>query len=111
MMSVVVTLSAAGCVEELSASGHAGEDRRGTNLSCAAATALLRTAVEVLHARPGVLCDAEAPAAGMLRCAVREIPAESLEWARGVTDYLLRGCLRIQAEAPRSVEVRITRRG
>jgi uncharacterized protein YsxB (DUF464 family) len=111
MMSVEVTLSSAGYVEAFSATGHAGGGRRGGDVVCAAATALLRTAADVLHARSGVRCSGVAPDEGELRFVVTEMPAESLEWARGVTDYLLQGCLRIQQEAPRSLVVRILRRG
>jgi hypothetical protein len=67
--------------------------------------------MDALYARAGVRCEGEAPVEGELRFAVLEVPAESLEWARGVTDSLLQGCLRIRAEAPRSIDVRITRRG
>jgi uncharacterized protein YsxB (DUF464 family) len=111
MMSVVVRLSPAGCIEELRASGHAGEGRRGGNVVCAAATALLRTAADVLSARTGVRCEGEAPAEGELRFSVKEVPTDSLEWARGVTDFLLQGCGRIGSEAPEAVSVQILRRG
>ena len=111
MMSVVVSLSPAGCIEELRASGHAGVARHGADIVCAAVTAVLRTTVEVLHSRPGVRCQGEAPVEGELTLTVYHIPAESLEWARGVTDFLLAGCLGIQSEAPEAVAVEILRRG
>jgi uncharacterized protein YsxB (DUF464 family) len=111
MLSVVVSVSPEGCLQQLRASGHAGASRGGTNAVCAAVTALIRTAAEVLHSRPGVRCDGEAPAEGELALRVHHIPAESLEWARGVTDSLVAGCLRVQSEAPEAVAVEILRRG
>jgi uncharacterized protein YsxB (DUF464 family) len=111
MMSVAVRLSPAGSVEELHASGHAGEGGRGVNVVCAAATALLRTAAEVFASRRGIRCTVAAPVEGELEFAVEQVPAESLEWALGVTDFLLQGLGRIEADAPDAVTVRILKRG
>jgi len=111
MLSVIVSLSPEGCLERLDATGHAGSTPRGANVACAAATALLRTAAELMHSRPGVRCDADAPAPGELRLAVSLIPRESVEWARGVTDFVIQGCRRIQAEVPAALAVQIVKRG
>ena len=111
MLSVLIGLSADGCLERFRASGHAGARIAGTNVACAAATALLRTAAEVIQSRRQIRSTGNAPAPGEMELEVIEVPEADQEWVRGVTDYLVQGCLAIQREAPEAVEVRTIRRG
>jgi uncharacterized protein YsxB (DUF464 family) len=110
MMSVSLSLTPEGCLERLEASGHMDGGERGENLACAAATALLRTAAEVMHRKSGVLCAGEAPVEGSLILTVRSVAPEAGEWVRGVTDFLIQGCRRLQTEAEGSLVVRVQRR-
>ncbi len=111
MMSLTVSLSPNGCLERLDASGHVDGPGRGANLACAAATALVRTAAEILHARADVRCTGAAPVEGALTLVVEAVPPASAEWVRGVTDFLLRGCTRLQTEAAGALELQILRKG
>ena len=110
MMSVSVSLSPDGCLERLEASGHAAGGPRGSNLACAAATALLRAAAEVLSGRAGVRCTGQAPAEGNLTLVVHSVAPEAGEWTRGVTDFLVQGCRRLQGESEGGLTVRIRQR-
>lgn len=111
MMSVSVSLDADGRLERLEASGHADGGARGANLACAAATALLRTAAEVLHHRVGVVCVGEAPGEGELTFTVRSVDPGAREWLLGVTDFLIQGCRRLQTEAAGSLVLTVRKRG
>jgi uncharacterized protein YsxB (DUF464 family) len=111
MMLLSVSLSADGCLERLQATGHVDGPERGANLACAAATALVRTAGEVLHARAGIHCSGTAPVEGVLELELEPVPPASAEWVRGVTDFLLWGCTRLQTEAGGALAVQVLRRG
>ena len=93
-----------GLLRELRATGHANWARRGNDIVCAAATALMRTAAATFEERPrlefrGGAGDAE------LWFAVGEIPAGMIDWARGVTDIVRRGLNDLECEYPKSLRV------
>ncbi len=83
------------------AEGHAGWDRHGKDIVCAAASALLRSAARALARRyPGVV-SFDAPQAGRLtlRCPVAE------DWAEGVWAVLETGLRDIEIEFPQALMI------
>lgn len=102
MLSVRL-LSRQGELVGVEAQGHAGWDRPGKDIVCAAASALLRSAVRTLGSRyaPTDLV-AQAPGPGQL--SFRLIPFPD-EWARGVFSTLEQGLKDLEREFPRAIRV------
>jgi uncharacterized protein YsxB (DUF464 family) len=94
-----------GCLRRIEAEGHAGRAPAGTNLACAAATAMLRTAGRLCAGR-GLVSDGGAEAPGTMRMTVGAAAAADVPWLRGVTDFLLQGLNDLAREFPREILVR-----
>jgi uncharacterized protein YsxB (DUF464 family) len=107
LVTVALELEADGCLAGFMADGHAGGPP-GTNIACAAVTALLRTAARTVSGA-GLAAGGGAESPGAMRLAVGPAAGSRRDWLRGVTDTLLRGLADVAAEAPGEVEVRITR--
>jgi uncharacterized protein YsxB (DUF464 family) len=103
---VRILLSVDGLLSSFEADGHAGSVGRGSNLACAGATAILRTAGRVC-AEKGILVRGSAEERGTMTCAVRPRGPADAEWLRGVTGFLLRGLRDLRDEFPQSVIVDI----
>lgn len=102
---VRISADAEGLLRSASAEGHAGFAPSGSNIACAAATVLLRTAYETLAQYEGVDMAGEAPSPGHLTFRVRRYAPEAAERLRGVGDFLLTGLSSIEREFPAKVRV------
>ena len=98
-------LSARGTLRGFDADGHAGADRAGRNIACAAATTLLRTAGRLCAERSLALAGGAA-APGEMRLLLGPSADADAEWLRGMTDFLLRGLNDLAQEFPRDITVR-----
>jgi uncharacterized protein YsxB (DUF464 family) len=106
---LVVTLQLAGdgCLAALSAAGHAGKLPAGSNIACAAASALVRTAARLL-ADAGLVVEAEAPrTAGRVDFRVGPVPDGRRAWLQGTTEFLVRGLRDVALEYPAAVDIRL----
>jgi len=108
-----VRLHPGGLLAGFTASGHAGAGRKGEDIVCAAATALLRTAAKVLAGEPGLTVDGQSPEPGVMRLVLKPPPEEKRDWVRGVTATLLRGLTDLAEEFPGRLKLKIdgARRG
>ncbi len=106
MLAINVGLSAEGRLSWFRASGHAGAGR-GTNIVCAAATGLLRTAARLLWSVPGVVESGSTDSAPQMSLVVKKAWAGDPGWLRGVTDFLVLGLRDLQAEFPEEITLRI----
>ena len=100
MIEVVVRIGSDGLMNRVRAQGHSGLGIAGTDVVCAAVTALLRTAARVLESDSLVQVDGAASRRGDLEFEVREVPDSRRQWFRGVQDSLLFGIADIAAEEP-----------
>jgi len=106
-VKVTLELDPDGCLAGFAADGHTG-GAAGSNIPCAAATVLLRTAARTV-AGAGLAAGGGADAPGSMRLRVGRADGAQRDWLRGVTDTLLRGLADTAAEAAGRIEVRIVR--
>jgi len=117
VISCLIRLDAAGCLEGFETSGHAPPDPSasggggGVNLACAGATTLLRTASRLLYLHPELEVEGGAPEPGLMRLVVRRVPESLQPWLQGVTEFLLAGLRDLQAEHTGAVDITIRRKG
>lgn len=107
VVRVRVVLAPGGWLEEVSASGHAGDQPAGSNLACAAVTVLVRTAYETLAQYDGVDIAGEAPEPGQLAFRLRRYSGADAGRLLGVRDFLLAGLSGIEREFPGAVDVSV----
>lgn len=97
-----------------SASGHAGFDKKGSDIVCAAVTALTRTAMQTLAATAGIEFSATAQERGELKFAatVKEgLAAEKATAAKVkiefLAEYLANGFKSLAKEFPNNIEYKL----
>ena len=100
-----LTLTPRGFLRGFEAAGHAGDAPAGSNVACAAATSLLRTAGKLCADR-GLVSAGRAEAPGVMQMNLTGEPRGG-DWLRGVTDFLLRGLSDLAREFPREIRVRM----
>ncbi len=103
MIEVRIEREAGGALVRVSSTGHAGA---GNSAACLAVTTLLKSAARALAERPALQITGAAPHPGSMRFRVEVPNAEDLEYARGVTELLVRGLSELAAEFPE--ELRLT---
>ncbi|MFW6313648.1 MAG: ribosomal-processing cysteine protease Prp [Spirochaetota bacterium] len=113
MITVRAVLDDEGCLRRLSVLGHASAagGSPGTNVVCAAATAIVRAVAEAIAARSTIAATGAAARPGELLVEIGQREPGDAEWLRGVADVLKTGIGRLAAELPGEVEFVITRRG
>lgn len=87
--------------------GHGLAGRYGQDISCAAATSLLRTCARLLAAQPELEVEAEAPHPGEMYLLLRKPPKAFVDWIRGTTDYMLCGLKDLKTEYPDNLKLEI----
>jgi uncharacterized protein YsxB (DUF464 family) len=97
-----------GLLRGFEAEGHAGVATRGSNIACAAATALLRTAAGLCAGR-GLVRSGSAEAPGRLLCELVAPSPAARDWLSGVSDYLIKGVSDLRDEFPGEIAVRVER--
>ncbi|MEW5814237.1 MAG: ribosomal-processing cysteine protease Prp [Spirochaetota bacterium] len=107
MIKVRLLLERDGCLKILRAKGHAGGLKTGSNIVCAAATAIMRTMVRILESNENLHYSGNAEKPGTLDFEIVHIPEEKRVWFKGVTDYLVRGLQDLAEEYPRECKVDI----
>ena len=102
MMQVCLTCGKNGEIRSCCGKGHAGYAPSGSDIVCAAATVLLRTALQVLTEEYGALIVVNAPEPGILDFLVQDgIDDESL--LLYTADFLRVGLQSLQVEYPQYV--------
>ena len=96
-----------GCLASFRAQGHAEDGRYGSNIACAAATQMLRTAARLFSSVRGAVRAGGADAPGDMSLEIAGDADVDREWLRGATDFLLRGLRDLQAEFPREIALSI----
>jgi uncharacterized protein YsxB (DUF464 family) len=101
-----------GALSHLRMAGHASPAAgpRGGNIVCAATTAVVRSCVEAIAARPDVVVAARGDE-GELSVTVTGYPPDVAEWLRGVTEVLLVGVRRIADDSPDEISLTVEDEG
>ena len=105
-MRIFLAVSPDGLLRRFEAQGHAGVAAAGSNIACAAVTALFRTAGRVCTER-GRAVGGGAGSPGEMRLVVSPDSGTSSGWLRGVTDFLLRGVSDLKDEFPKEIDLRV----
>ena len=103
MIRVRASLEGNGCLQTLEATGHAFRVASGYSPVCAAVTAFLRTAGEILGAEKELEVRVSAPEEGSFALRVGEVPSHKICRIQGITDFLLFGIQRLAEDAPDEV--------
>jgi uncharacterized protein YsxB (DUF464 family) len=103
-----LVVSPEGLLRGFEAEGHAGSVARGSNIACAAATALLRTAAGLCAGR-GIVRSGGAAAPGQLHCELASPSPAARGWLEGVSDFLIKGVNDLRDEFPGEIAVQVER--
>ena len=96
-----------GCIGSLASNGHAGGRPEGRNIACAAVTALVRTAAQLLCETPELGVKGAASRAGELGFSLQSVPLRQRGYVRGISNFLLRGIADIANEYPQQVNLQL----
>ena len=100
MIEVQLLLDTSMCVSRLTTDGHAVRSAGKDSIPCAAVSSLVRTAARLVEGHTGIDSSGAAPQPGSLELRLDRVDAESRNWLRGVTDYLVVGLKDIEADYP-----------
>jgi uncharacterized protein YsxB (DUF464 family) len=93
------------CIKECSAEGHSLLAKPGTDILCAAVTALLRTAYRLLYSKELIMKDGKTPVYGNLAFTIDDYPIEERSGLKGITDFLILGLNDLASEYPERLEI------
>ena len=99
MIDIGITIDDDGNLGGLKAEGHSLTAEKGSNIVCAAVSAVLRAAVRALSARAGLDVAVKADTPGYLELFVEKTEGGD-SWLMGVTDILLAGLLEVERDYP-----------
>ena len=108
MIRVALWLDPAGCLVRLQSNGHA-PGAAGSNVVCAAVSALLGSGARLLAAQSDLTVDGTADREGELEVVVSSFPSHRQSWLGGVTALLLQGLDDIAREYPEQLRVAVNR--
>jgi len=103
VIQVRASVQGNGCLRTLEATGHASKVASGFSPVCAAATAILRTAGELLGTEKELEVRVSAPEEGRFMVQVGEVPSQKVDRIQGITAFLLFGIQRLAEDAPNEV--------
>lgn len=106
MIRARLSLDEAQCIAGFSASGHAGSAPRGSDIACAAFTALARTAYRSLEGLPGIELRGRAGGRGELDFEVARKSSDPGR-ARGIADFLAIGLGDLARDYPDALSLTI----
>ena len=106
MIRAVLTRFENGDLHSCTLSGHSGFAPAGKDIVCAAASILVRTALDVLNAQSGIELETDIPGRGELSFTV-EKKTETVSGILSYTaDFLQKGLLSLQSDYPSYISVR-----
>jgi uncharacterized protein YsxB (DUF464 family) len=107
LLKILIQLDTEKVLGLVRASGHAGDVAKGSNIICAAATSLMRSACRTVISDPKIKTDFKAAEPGNLEFSILSYDSVKIEWLRGITDYLLTGLIDLDNEYPEFFEINI----
>ncbi|WP_428770990.1 ribosomal-processing cysteine protease Prp [Treponema sp. HNW] len=109
MIRAVLTRFENGDLYSCALSGHSGFAPAGKDIVCAAASILVRTALEVLNAQSGIELKTDIPGRGELSFTVKKRNEAASGILSYTADFLQKGLLSLQTDYPPYISVRINR--
>ena len=106
MIKVTLQLDGGGCLRRLQSEGHA-VGQKGSNIVCAAATALMRSAARVLADHDSIVVSGHVPLEGVLEIEVDRYAPQDRAYLLGVTEVLVRGLQDLALEEPTEVSINL----
>ena len=106
MIDVEAVLDKDGILKECKASGHAGAGKTGTDIVCAAVSVLIRTALNVLSDREGIVIRGGAPEKGKLWLET-EYNAKGRDFLFAAGEFLINGLASVAMEFPENCKLTI----
>jgi len=109
MILVNVVLDEAGLLRSCQVQGHAGFDKKGNDVVCAAVSVLTRTMIRVLSGRKGITIRGNIPGQGNFQMEA-DYTGEGKEFLAATGAFLIEGVLSVAGEFPDNCKVNIERR-
>jgi uncharacterized protein YsxB (DUF464 family) len=107
MVEVTVAIDSAGIVREISAVGHVGGYKKGSNPVCAAVTILVRTYLRLVESGGCEPVEGEAPKAGELFARIGKPGEDRQKQLLGAGEFLLTGLSDLQETFPQHCVLRV----
>lgn len=108
MIRVTISLDREHILKGVEAHGHSTAGMRGTNIVCAAVTALIRTAARLLEERGTGRVSGAATSPGNLGFTLSAVDSGMKEYVRGVGDFLVLGIADVSDEYPDECSLTVT---
>jgi len=100
VIEVQLLLDTSMCLVGLSTAGHAARKTGEASIPCAAVSSLVRTTARIIEGRTGIESSGNASRPGSLELMLHRVDADSREWLRGITDFIVVGLKDIEADYP-----------
>ena len=98
-----------GVLRSCKASGHAGAERTGSDIVCAAVSVLMRTAVRTLSEKSGITIRCNAPEPGFLKLEA-DYTAEGMDFLFAAGEFLIEGLASVAEEHPQHCKLTVRRK-
>ncbi|MDR1143586.1 MAG: ribosomal-processing cysteine protease Prp [Spirochaetaceae bacterium] len=102
MIVITVVLDESGLLKSCDVRGHAGAGKRGTDIVCAAVSALARTALAVLAGRDGITAAGGPGGRGEFFLEIKSLSGAGREFLAGAGTFLVEGFRSVAAEFPQN---------
>jgi uncharacterized protein YsxB (DUF464 family) len=107
LIRVLLHLDAKDCLSYIEVNGHAGYGKKGEDIVCAAATALVRTAAHVVSGQKQLMSATKAPDTGIIQLRLDSYPDQMREWVKGISDFLLTGFSDLKSDYPQNIDIKL----
>jgi len=104
-VTVQIVLDSQSVLHAINITGHAGNEKRGSNVACGAVTLLAKTAYETIRDVRGITLQGDAPEPGKLWFEVGMYRTEYTEKLQSITEFLIKGFTVVQREYPEAVQM------
>jgi len=107
VLQVTITRDSSGRLKSCSAEGHAGFDRRGSDIVCAAVSSAIRTVQSLLDEDLGVNIETILPDRGVLAFRIKAFEETESCFLEHCADFLIRSIQLTEQEFPNNVKLRV----
>jgi len=110
LIVIEAVLDKSGVLRACKASGHAGAGKTGSDIVCAAVSVLLRTAINTLSGKEGIIINSGAPEKGQFWLEI-DYKAEGKDFLYAVGEYLINGLSSVAQEYPKNCKLTVKNLG
>ena len=109
MITITVVLDESGLLKSCKIQGHAGAEKKGKDIVCAAVSVLARTALAALSGREGIKVQGKAPRRGEFSLETEALNAEARIFLDAAGSFLIEGLNSVAGEYPQYCVITVTR--